>query len=152
MKNLTIYAIALILSFKSFGQCKGLYQKRVAKDTSLVLKCDMVLMSFDSYYDYYFYKYQYNSLGDSIKFINKEIHVLRKKYKKYLDVNKELLNESEKEINKLAHNSELLRKELVKKDGNLKTALYENRRIKKQRNRAYLVILFTGLFGSLFVF
>ena len=141
------------MSFKPlFSQCKGLYQKRVTKDTSLVLKCDMVLMSFDSYYDYYFYKYQYNSLGDSIKYINKEIHVLRKKYQKYIDVNKELLDESAKEINKLAHNSTILRRELVKKDGQLKTAVYENKRIKKQRNRSYLVILFTGLLYGLAIF
>lgn len=148
MKNLTICVIALILSFNSFGQCKGLYQKRVQKDSSLVLRCDMVLMSFDSYYDYYFYKYQYNQLGDSLKYINKEIHILRNKYKKYLDVNDELLNESKKEINKLAYNSEILRRELIKKDSQLKTTVFENKRIKRQRNRSYLVILFTGLLAG----
>jgi len=141
----------LIASFNLSAQCKDLYQKKVVKDSTINLPCDMVLMSFDSYYDYYFYKYQSKKIGDSVKYINKEIHVLRNKYKKYLEVNETLLKKSEDEINKLANNTHLLRSELIKKDGELKSTVYQNKRLKRQRNRSYLVILFTGLLAGLFV-
>jgi hypothetical protein len=144
-------ALQIVSYSNAYSQCKGLYQKRIVEDSTLTTDCDMVLMSFDSYYDYYFYKYQYNKIGDSLKYINKEIHVLRNKYKKYLDVNDQIINESDKQIKELSHNTEVLRNEVIKKDAELSNAVYELKRVKKQRNKSYYVLGLTGLMGFFFI-